>query len=716
MSYIEKTVNILKKIFLGIIFYIFILSVFKPYETYVTYKDAHNLKSSVLILGLIICIMIFLKMLNIIKKMSKKNIIFSTIIIGAILIVLQLLYIYNFRYIVYSDLSEVHKSAIQLVENGQILENNYLNRYTNNIPITLFWGLIYKVFSIIGFCDYKLIGIIINMISVDLFIFILCLFIKKKYNIERMLLVLLFIVVNPMFYVYLPTYYTNTMSLIFYISLIYIYYVFTKNDFKVIYLIYIGLIASVGIKIRVTVGIVLIAILIHLIKNNKFKEYIKWMGIILITVVVGIGAYNVTERQYIKFDYSQTKYPITHWLMMGSKGYGGYNSEDVAFTASFDKYEEKVKATTMEFGKRVLTNGIGGNLETITNKVNRVWCSGTYGFRQNVNSVENFNSLYPYIMGERSKLFNYYCQIMHITLLFLTLIYGYREVKNRNVEINSIFQLIILGGFVFYIFWEANSRYALMFLPFFILLGLKGLYILNEASNDVCRIKIEKVNKVINIGCEQLNKGIQNIKILIFCIIILMFACNYNAYTKTNMDTYNWSINQYQSNGKTQKINNGTIIEQTFKTDKPYNTLELKANINNEVKGNYIIKLMDNSNSKELYSNTISAEQLLKNKGNIKLEFDLIKSARESEYLIQFYKDNIDDEGVTLNKYYKENYDVVPNGNLKINGNEIDGDLMFKVYNKSKTSFMYPGQYICLVVFICFICMIGLFCNRRNQK
>lgn len=712
MNY-DRIINLFNKIMIILLGYILLLSVFKPYETYITYKEAHNLKSIVLILGIIILSLLIIKNINYIFKASNKRLIIINLLMIGIILIGQIIYIINFKYVNYSDLSEVHSCAIEIVKNGFIDKNDYLARCSNNIPITLFWAFIFKVYTTLGITNLKLSAIFTNMFIIDAAILMMCLIIRRNFGNKKMTSLLGLICINPIIYAYLPTYYTNTVSLFFYIGLIYLYDLYinkTKN--KLIFILF-SFLSVLGIKIRVTVGIIIIAILIHCYMKEKFYSFLKFIVSMFLVSIIILTTLNSIENKFIKFDYSDTALPVTHYLMIGSSGVGGYNYSDVVFSSSFETHSDKVKGTTKEFINRIIKAKVKGNIERINTKIDRVWASGTYGFRQSANNVEEFSKLYPYILGERSKIFNYYCQIYQGTILLFAVAYLIGCYKKKEMEFQDIYKLIIFGGFIFYIFWEANSRYGLMFVPFIMFLALDGVDTVNKMNDKLANTSFQLVDNItsnkIYIDQKIIRKFLLNSKRIIFICIMFLLMWNYSTYTKENIDIYNWSVNQFNSSQRTDKINYDDIIQQTFTTDKEFNTLELKTYLDkNKFKNNLSVKIIDTNNNEVMYETLVLNKDLENNK-NIKLVFNPIIPIESTKYNIEIKQDGeYENQEIILGKSYKPYYNVNSGGELKINDIDEKGNLMFKVYNMYQGTYMSVNQYLIMSISILCISLIAL--------
>ena len=701
-----------------ILIYIFFISLFKSHETFSVYSQAYEFKAIILFLGMIIMIGLLMRFSRFIEKTTTKKAIYVIILMGILLLVLQILYLCNFKYINHIDLATVHGEAIALLNNGSLQSSTYLSTYPNNIPITIFLAGIYNLAGMLGITCYKNVGIAVNMISIDLCMIFLCLLVKRKYGIKKCAMIFGLILINPIVYVYLPTYYTNSLSLVFYTFLLFVYDCFSKNK-KIQYLILLGVISMLGIKLRITVGIMLIAVMLSMIIKFKLKDFMKYISVIIACVIITGGVYRLVENKYIKFDYSETRYPPTHWLMMGSKdssAFGGYNSNDAKFTSSFKSYDEKKKATTSELLNRLKKNGISGNIKRLNKKYIRLFSIGTYGFTQHIQNVEKFTIMYKYILGDKSIFFNYYLQIMHLTLLFLSIVMCIRSYSIHKFDLNKTCMLFIFGTFLFYTFWEADPRYSMMLVPALLFLCTNGIEIVSNGiklNNKLNEIILINSDGNIAISKESIARFFAITKHYILLIIILIVMFSYGKYTSDLHTSYNWSVNNYRTN-RIETIKNNDIVKQTFVTDKSFNTVELYVEKKDLEKDNIQIRITDNSNKKEIYNEVIKLSEFDDN-GAFKVRLDKVKPSTTTKYTIEINPVNIS-EDIKIMKFYKPYINTVPDGSMMINGDMREGNIQFKVYNEYKAPFMSVRKYYLFSIIIIFISFFSLYGQRYIVK
>ena len=115
-----------------------------------------------------------------------------------------------------------------------------------------------------------------------------------------------------------------------------------------------GLLLAVGYKIRATVILTILSLLVYTVftlDEEKITEWrkriVSWclsLAAVLFGLLLVFAVYGKAEQRYAGFDPAKTGYPTVHWIMMSAQGEGQYNSADDAFTGSFDTKAERTAA------------------------------------------------------------------------------------------------------------------------------------------------------------------------------------------------------------------------------------------------------------------------------------------------------------------------------------------------------------------------------------
>ena len=362
----------------------------------------------------------------------------------------------------------------------------------------------YKLANLIGFYNYDLIGTMFNMFCIDLAAVFTFLTVKKAFNSynKGIFALIIFTTISPIF-IYTCIYYTDTLSMFFAPLMIYVF-LFIKNEENIkkniAFSLLLGAITVIGMMLKMTVIIVLIAIIIRLIfsSTNAMHKIITIFSIIVIMICMLLCKSFVTKKLYERYDINkEEQIPYTHWVMMGLKGNGGYNEEDFQYTKSFKTKEEKTTANIAEIQNRISNIVETKNFKFIMNKFLYVWGDGTYFCLNKV--VYKFGdtktALIHFQDSWKVKTYLNLAQIRHISMLLLILISYFIFIKRKNgdnkKDVEIISKLIIMGMVTFFMIWEARSRYLVNFIPILIICEIYGI------DNIINKFELRKI-KMLN--------------------------------------------------------------------------------------------------------------------------------------------------------------------------------------------------------------------------
>ncbi|OZG57177.1 hypothetical protein BTIS_1584 [Bifidobacterium tissieri] len=222
------------------------------------------------------------------------------------------------------------------------------------------------------------------------------------------------------------------------------------------------------------------------------------LGFILVLVPV-------TSAEHAVFNINDTQaVPMTHFMMMGLKGHGGFDAQDTHITGSLPTKQAKEQVNLQQIRSRIHDYGPAGYLTFLLKKSWYTTAEGTLGYgwpAQFVDSIRNedrganllavshnnpivrsgfgplltfqdffldhnpTNRLYKLIMQ------TFYIPLIAGMLLFTMLVYRRRKFTNTSVWL----ALSLFGGFLFLMLFESGtSRYLIQFLPLIVMLSGMG--------------------------------------------------------------------------------------------------------------------------------------------------------------------------------------------------------------------------------------------------
>ena len=327
--------------------------------------------SGTVLLLAIFAVAILTKVLPAMEKRFSKTV----VVLGSLMVLVQILTVLVLRTSLRQDHLKIFDTAVALLEYPTIAETHfsqYFMKYPNNIPMCIFTYGWLKLASLFGIPESSWMDFmkIINVVFMNLGMWAVFDLIRRHRSKKTALCFLLFLIVNPLWYLLAEMYYTSTISLAFSMGGIWFFDRAgeEKNMVrKLLQYVGMGLLLAVGYKIRATVILAILSLLVYTVftldeeKITEWKKRIVSWGLSLAAVLLGLllvfAVYGRAEQQYAGFDPAKTGYPTVHWIMMSAQGDGQYNSADDAFTGSFDTKAERAAADLAELRHRVAEMG-----------------------------------------------------------------------------------------------------------------------------------------------------------------------------------------------------------------------------------------------------------------------------------------------------------------------------------------------------------------------
>ena len=371
----------------------------------------------------------------------------------------------------------------------------YFARYPNNHAILI-------IVSVIYFITDRLFGvtpiwapIVVNIFGLFLSYVLMYLISKKLFKNKMISLYTAILGAGfCVFYTYTSYYYTDSMSMPFVMGSIYLFlcgFESEKKKFIVIDLLFSMLLMVFGYKIKGSVIILLPAFLIYIIyftKKYNLKRHLKQIGVMLIGFAVSIAlsagiinAFHITDDE----ETDNMKFPLVHWIMMGLHDRGGYFDEDFWYTELSGDYENKKQADIDKIEERVKNYGMEGMFVHLAKKISYTWGDGSYFISRYVKNGED-NFLRSFVV-ESNAFKLYFCSYHFVILVMILLSFIFGMISKQSGK-DILLRIIICGVFIFFVLWEARSRYLVNFSPLFVIVAAsaaKQLYfVLNKGKQD----------------------------------------------------------------------------------------------------------------------------------------------------------------------------------------------------------------------------------------
>ena len=396
------------------------------------------------------------------------------------------------------DFGSVYQGAVELAEDGCFSDNSswYFTTYPNNVAVCMFLAGIFKLLG--GFCSYITLGILLNVGLILLGLFFFWQLARRLYGVRYgafgMLLCLFFL---P-FYMHTPIFYTDTFALPFVTGALWSYQ-FREKDRR--FLLLTGVILAAGYKIKGSLGVIFIALLIHLwLYRDSLKERLIRSLLLTLPFLALVGFLTVVPAKFSGLSAEESyrnEFPMEHWVALGLVDSGGYNADVYWMTASTEGKAEKEAVDRLFIRQKLEEYGASGMLAHLREKVVFTWGDGVYFAPEKLQRDPLKESwLHDWVLyyGKNYSYTYRYCNAVQLLLLggiLLSLLRNFME-KGRTRKIQAM-QLSVFGIFLFLLIWETRSRYLVNFVPVFILLGLDAMQaIRNRLLQRGVRIRLVK--------------------------------------------------------------------------------------------------------------------------------------------------------------------------------------------------------------------------------
>ncbi len=407
-------------------------------------------------------------------------------VVLTVMLILQIVIGSALRFTPAWDLDAIYSGAIQWAETGSFSSYyEYYQYFPNNLGGMALLYLFFKPAQLVGISDYFMVAVTANSVLLVGTILITSLAGKLLFGTRGGVFVLFLFVAALPFYFMGAVFYTDTLSMIFLVLFYYLYLRFTRaSGFrnKLLIAVGMGLTLGVGISVKFTVAIIAIAVTVDALLFHR-----PWCKVALLlagTVTIAAAVYFFFHAYIYAFHLDpvqaeQMNTPITHWIMMGLKGNGGYNGSDYQFTRSFADPAARNEAIWQEIQSRIASLKLTGLLKLWIRKEVLCFGDGTFVLSSFLDDTPLNQTFLHQIVMENGALYPLYRQLCvsgFCAVLLLVLVSSYRDASSGGSVNWRVLtpRLAIFGLLLFFLLWETSGRLILNFVPIIFLAALPG--------------------------------------------------------------------------------------------------------------------------------------------------------------------------------------------------------------------------------------------------
>lgn len=630
-----------------------------------------ELFACVLLLFLLFCLLY-----RLVSALDEKKIFIITIAISVVGLVLQIWFVAAAKVGIRYDALKVYDEALALFSQKGILAEDlegYFARYSNNYAITILTHWLIKIFRFAGIVGKDFSGGVLALQFTNIF-FVDSAFVGAYFFIRTFAgsragsIFALYTVCNPLSYVWLPFYYTNTVAMPF--AVIGGYLLLTaflkeekqeKDKRPFYYCVFAGILFAFGAALRATVLIALIAACITLfcLKDKLWerkKSFLLWL-FFLIGFIFAQGAYQGAKSHYLAFDERDTAFPITHWIAMGLSNTGSFDPADEEYTMSFPTKEEKEAAAAALIKERAGALGPIGIGKLYMKKLEQTFGDGAGGYHSELNLSKDYGKLWQIVYGVYRDPLLTITQVFYLLSLFCGLVSAILILKKKLMRELFFLPLLLLGSFLFQMIWEMGTVYSIG------TMYVNGCMIA-MAIPKMAPFVLEKKRRILSGSAAGI--GVVGLAALLVQLVRMDYVD-----VAISVDQFQFQANEYIA------LSDGMMARQTFVANKEFSIIAFRVRNFEGVYNDSIYKavLLDETGAileeTEIHANELADFSYF--------EFHMESLKGTGKYELQITKQQGNNDLIFL--YYDTgHYDIYPDGKLYgITEGEM-ADLNFRVY------------------------------------
>lgn len=420
------------------------------------------------------------------SKLNRRNMIIIIAVYLSIFAVVQIIFAERLRFQPMFDLGNTFNGAINWLQKGSLAEcQEYFYYFPNNIGLMCVFRFIFGIVSIFGIHDYYMVASCMGAASMIAMMWAVIAVCRKLFDDKTALRAMFLMLFILPFYIYAAVFYSDVMSVFAMPLIVFFCLKGMESEIlwkKILFFLFMGLAAAVGMKIKFTVVIVLIALSIVLLIKGKYKDFLIGAAAALLMSVVVFCSINATVYPKLleKDVAEQMNTPYLHWIMMGLSGKGSYNGDDYEFTRGFADTELRDNAIKKEVKRRISEQKLTGLITLYEEKTVNCFGDGTFAASDFLDDLpQNEFGLHKYILYDGEKYLNYssICQGVFLMIMLMMIVSGIKYyILSSQVEVRYIFfSLMFLGIWMFLMLWETTARYFFNHIPAMIIMAVVGI-------------------------------------------------------------------------------------------------------------------------------------------------------------------------------------------------------------------------------------------------
>lgn len=401
-----------------------------------------------------------------------------------VMLALQVLIGARLRYQPVFDVDAVYGGAIEWAETGTFASYyEYFSYFYNNFGGLRFLRWVFLLIRFFGGSDYYMAAVIANSLLSVATMFATGQVGRKLMGVRGQMMAYALFAVSPPFYFMAAAFYTDALSMLFPVLTYWLYLLAKeqpRRSRRLLLYALMGAALALGVQIKPTVAIVLVAIGIDALLTWDWRRALAMTAAVAVLIFAGQAEMKGAMYQHLdRAEAERMGTPILHWVMMGLSRNGFYNGSDYEFTRSFTDKAEQDAALKAEIRNRIAARGPSGMVALLTAKGDICFGDGTYGLNDCFRRGISETGLWELVLrdGKYYSAYQHVCTGMLLALYLLMIASGCRElfaIRSESLR-HMAPRLAVFGLLLFLLCWEARWRYFSNHVPLIFVSALLGM-------------------------------------------------------------------------------------------------------------------------------------------------------------------------------------------------------------------------------------------------
>ena len=402
----------------------------------------------------------------------------------AVMLALQVLLGAHLRYQPVFDVDAVFSGAIEWAETGTFSSYyEYFSYFYNNFGGLRFLRWVFLLTRAFGGSDYYMAAVVANSLLSVATMFVTGQVGRRLMGVRGQMMAYVLFAISPPFYFIAAAFYTDALSMLFPVLTYWLYLLAkaqSKCSLRLLMCALMGMSLGLGIQLKPTVAIVLVAIVIDALFTWDWKRTLAMVAAVAVLIFAGQAEMKGAMYQHLdRAEAEQKGTPILHWVMMGLSRNGFYNGSDYDFTRSFTDKAEQAAALKAEIRNRIAARGPSGMVKLLTTKGDICFGDGTYGLNDCFRRGISETGLWELVLrdGAYYGAYQHACTGLLLALYLMMIASACRELFTLKSEsiCHMAPRLAVFGLLLFLLCWEARWRYFSNYVPLIFVSALLGM-------------------------------------------------------------------------------------------------------------------------------------------------------------------------------------------------------------------------------------------------